>query len=255
MIRILVGSFASILFLCVQAGATGVPLNVGTYNFTLDGGGGGSQATLGGVPVEIYCDDFLNEIFVPSSNSANVTQLTSSNLSATRFGEVDDWTTISLTGGTLAELGILNTSSATLRYDMVAYLVSLYNVPQNSNSSVHTANNQIQEAIWTLMDPDSYPLPKPLNPDSLDPSTYLEKAADWYLGGGATASFLSAFEVVSDVNMQAPGVGGGVGVGGFQEQIVMTPEPRGVVLLLLGVLAVCGTLMRRARRPATSPQA
>jgi hypothetical protein len=245
MIKTLAGTFASLFFLCLQASASGVPLNVGTYNFPLDGGGGGSQATLGGVPVEIYCDDFLNEIFVPSSNTANVTDLDSSTLSNTRFGDVTSWTTISLTGGTALELSTLNNATAAARYDMAAYLISLYNVPQNSNSSVHTANNEIQEAIWTLMDPASYPLPKPLNPDSLDPSTDLEKAADWYNGGGATTAFLSRFEVVSDVNMTVPSVG--VGVGGFQEQIVMTPEPRGVALLLLALLGVCGIMARRDR--------
>lgn len=223
-----------------------MPLHVGTYNFQLAGGGGGSQATLGGVPVEIYCDDFLNEIYVPSDNTANVTDLTSSNLSETRFGDVASWTTISLTGGTATELNTLNTATAAARYDMVAYLISQYNVAQNSNSTVNTANNSIQEAIWTLMDPASYPLPKPLNPETLDPSAYLEQAADWYNGGGATTSFLSKFEVVSDVNMVVPSVG--VGVGGFQEQIVMTPEPRGVALILLAVLGVC-VLVRR-HRPA-----
>lgn len=253
MIKTLAGSLASIFFLCLQANASGVSLDVGTYNFPLAGGGGGSQATLGGVPVEIFCDDFLNEIYVPSDNTANVTDLTSSTLDQTRFGEVTSWTAISLTGGTSTEQNTLNNATAAQRYDMVAYLISLYNIAQNSNSSVNLANNEIQESIWTLMDPMNYSTPKPLNPVPLTASQfdpYLEQAADWLSGGGATTSFLSNFEVVSDTAM-TPGTSadGYVGVGGFQEQIVMTPEPRGVALMLLGLLGVCGILARR-RRPA-----
>ena len=50
-----------------------MPLDTISYNFELAGGGGGATATLNGVPVEIFCDDFANEINVPSDNSADVT--------------------------------------------------------------------------------------------------------------------------------------------------------------------------------------
>jgi hypothetical protein len=39
---------------------------------------------------------------------------------------------------------------------------------------------------------------------------------------------------------------GYVGVGGFQEQIVMTPEPRGGIWMLFGLLGVGAFLLRRA---------
>jgi hypothetical protein len=240
------------LILAGGASAAGVPLHTVNYNFQLSGGGGGAQATLGGVPVEIFCDDFANEIFVPSDNMANVTTLGSgADLSKTRFGNVasNTWTAIALTGGGPAssDQTFFNTgggSAAAARYDMVAYLVSLYNVALGGN----TANNQIQEAIWTLMDPTAEGAA--IDPSGVDPTSFLEQAAAWYMGGNAVDSFLSKFQVVSDVNMNVPRVG--VGVGGFQEQIVMTPEPRGGVWMLLGLLGVGALLWQRSRRSPAS---
>jgi len=236
-------------FLTFNAGAAGVPFDTISYNFPLAGGGGGSQATLNGTLVEAFCDDFANEIWVPSNNTANVTQLgTGVSLSNTRFGSVSSWAGI--TGTT--DDSFFNTglgSAAAARYDMVAWLVSQYNLPLGNN----TSNNQIQEAIWTLMDPAAYATDTPPQP-LIDPSgvgvpiTDLENAANWYLGGGATNSFLSNFEVVSDTTMTAGNSANGyVGVGGFQEQIVMTPEPRGGIWMLVGLLGVGAMLLRRTR--------
>ena len=75
----------------------------------------------------------------------------------------------------------------------------------------------------------------------------LEQAAGWYLGGGATDSFLSQFEVVSDSNMSVPLVG--VGTGGFQEQIVFTPtpEPRGSIWMLIGLFGAAGFVFQKVR--------
>jgi hypothetical protein len=253
-INLIFGTVLGFFVLNFSAGASSVPLVVGTYNFQLDGGGGGAQATLNGLPVEIFCDDFANEIYVPSANSANVTTLGSSvNLDETRFGGVSSWTTIDLAGNSTDQnfLNGAGGSAASARYAMVAYLVSLYSLAGENSES----NNQIQEAIWTLMDPAAYGAGTPL----IDPSGFgqptadLAAAANWYLGGGATNSFLSEFEVVSDANM-TPGnsANGGVGVGGFQEQIVMdpvaAPEPRGSIWMLIGLLGVGGFLLQRARR-------
>ena len=243
---ILTTVFAIILMTC-SASAAGVPLNVRLITFSWRAGGGGAQATLNGVPVEIFCDDFANEIFVPSSNMANVTTLGSgADLSKTRFGNVasNTWTAITLSGGgpASADQTFFNTgtgSAAAARYDMAAFLVSLYNLPQGGS----TANNQIQEAIWTLMDPTAEGAA--IDPSGVDPTNYLEQAATWYMGGNAVDSFLSKFEVVSDVNMIVPRVG--VGVGGFQEQIVMTPEPRGGLWMLIGLFGMAGCVFRRVR--------
>jgi hypothetical protein len=261
-IKHILGTVLGFFLLTFSASASPLPLVVGTYNFPLDGGGGGAEATLNGVPVQIFCDDFNNVIYVPSTDSANVTQLGSSaNLDETRFGEVSSWTAIDLTSGATASTDITffagAGSAASARYDMVAYLVSLYNIPQNGNSTVNAANNQIQEAIWTLMDPASYGSGALIDPSGFGvPTADLEAAANWYLGGGATNTFLSQFEVVSDATMTAgTSADGYVGVGGFQEQIVFTPtpEPRGSIWMLIGMFGVGGFLLQRARGKKLAP--
>ena len=247
--------------LCITFGASANPvpliLSPSSYNFQLAGGGGGASATLNGAPVEIYCDNFFNEIYVPSNNSANVTTLgTGADLSDTRFGEVAPgatssgvWTSITLSDGNTTldnqDDTFFNTgdgSSSLARYEMVAYLVSLYNQSLGDN----TSNNQIQEAIWTLMDPTAQGAV--IDPSGVNPTGYLEQAVTWYTSMNANPSalnsFLSHFEVVSDPSMT---FSRGLGIGGFQEQIVMTPEPRGVAWMLLFLMVGGFLVVRRCQ--------
>ena len=256
------GAGLALLFtaLGAHAGTVSLVLSPSSYNFQLAGGGGGASALLNGAPVEIFCDNFADEIYVPSNNQANVTMLgTGANLGDTRFGSVapTGWTTITLNDGNTAldnaDEAFFNDpngstpeagSTALARYEMAAYLVSLYNVSQGST----TANNEIQEAIWTILDPAAQgPV---IDPSGVNPDSYLENAVNWYnnMSGNQTAlnTFLSKFEIVSDPSMT--GLGNGVGVGGFQEQIVMTPEPRGGIWILLGFLAAGFLVVRRNRR-------
>jgi hypothetical protein len=244
----------AILFMALGAMAGTVPLIPGTYNFPLAGGGGGASATLNGAAVEIFCDDFANEIYLGSNNNANVTTLgTGANLGNTRFGGVlsNGWTAIAINDGNTSldstDNAFFNTgngTSALARYEMVAYLVSLYNVSMGGN----TSNNQIQEAIWTIMDPKAEGAA--IDPSGVNPAGSLEQAVTWYNtmntpgNLGALNSFLSQFEVVSAANMN---FSNGLGIGGFQEQIVMTPEPRGAIWMLLGLLAGGFVVMKRRR--------
>jgi hypothetical protein len=246
-----------LLFTAVSASAGTVPLDVTSYNFVLAGGGGGSAATLNGVSVEIFCDDFANDLDAPSTHTGNVTDLsTSPDLSLTRFGGVasNAWTTITLNDGASVDAqdnSFFNTGNGTAalaRYEMAAYLVSLYKVVNGATAS----NNEIQEAIWTIMDPKAEGAV--IDPSGLSPDSYLEQAASWYMGmntpGNLSAlnSFLSQFEIVTSPKVIFVN---GLGTGGYQEQIVMdpvvTPEPRGTALLLLSLLVVGFLGMRRIR--------
>jgi hypothetical protein len=65
---------------------------------------------------------------------------------------------------------------------------------------------------------------------------------------GANTAFLSHFEIVSDASMLSGTLASGwVGIGGFQEPIVITPEPRAVAGMLAGILVI-GMLVLRRRR-------
>ena len=248
------------LILTVTAAASPVTLQVTSYNFPLDQGGGGATAILNGAHVEIFCDDFAHNLAIPSTHSANVTTMgTNADLSLTRFGGVTSWTAIALAGNdstTLADQNYLNsgagdTSSA--RYAMAAYLVSFYSIPGGSN----TANNTLQEAIWTLLDPNAEGTVP--NPNHRQVTDDLKAAVAWYEGlntpGNLSAlnAFLSRFEIVSDATMTFDS---GLGHRGFQEQIVMTPtpEPAESALMLAGLLLLGGALRRKytARAAFTS---
>lgn len=246
------GAGFGLLLFVSGASASSVPLDVSNnYIFPLAGGGGGAMATLNGVSVEIFCDDFANSINFGSDYLADVTTLgTTANLSETRFGEVTSWETIGLnTGNTTLDNNddtFFNSgagSSALARYEMVAYLVSQYNTSLGDN----TSNNQIQEAIWTLMDPTSEG--QAINPDWVNASSYLEQAENWYTTMNESPAllntFLSRVEVVSPTSM--------TGHGTFQEQIVITPtpEPRGTVWMLLSLLGI-GLLVLRRRTAVES---
>jgi hypothetical protein len=269
--------FATSLTLFVlinSASAAGVPFDTLNYNFQLAGGGGATEATLNGVAVDAFGDDFEDKISSPSDYSADVTQLSSTvNLDETRFGEVSSWSTISLSGRpktTAPDRSFLNSgagSTASARYDMAAYLVSLYSVGQGNNAS----NNEIQEAIWTLLDPKADSAAP--NPDHVDPTNDLEQAVTWYESMNTAGnrselnSFLTGFEVVSPTNMKFKR---GLGIGGFQEDIVEisdpatgpnpdviglsrqivvcpTPEPRSGSWILASLLGVAALLLPRIR--------
>jgi hypothetical protein len=271
------GAASALLFTTVGAIAGTVPLDVSTnYDFQLAGGGGGAVATLNGTTVQIYCDNFANEITLGDDYTANVTPLsTSANLSETRFGGVTEgasttagtagWEPIILSDGNTSldtsDDAFFNTGSglsSLARYEMAAYLVSQYDLANNT-TPIQNANNEIQEAIWTLMDPTSDgPV---VDPSGLNPDSYLEQAAGWYVGintpGNISALnvFLAHFEVVSDANMTFPS--SGAALNGFQEQIVdlnpvppptPTPEPRAVIWMLGVLFAIGICLVKRNRQ-------
>ena len=274
---LIAGTTITLFVLINGASATGVPFDTLTYNFQLAASGGGSEATLNGVDVQIFGDDFADKISSPNDYSANVTDLsTNANLDETRFGEVSSWSTINLSGrpkNTSADKAFLNRgagSTALARYEMAAYLVSLYSVGKGNNA----ANNTIQEAIWTLMDPSAGHAPP--NPNHVDPTSDLEQAVTWYetmnTAGNRSDlnSFLAGFEIVSPTNMKLKR---GLETGGFQEDIVTipaapnvvtntvglarqivvcpTPEPRSVSWILAGLLGAAAFLLPKVRKVAT----
>jgi len=237
-----------VLSFCAAASAGPVThvLDTNSYNFQLNGGGGGAQATLDkSQTIEIFCVDFANDIYVPAQNySAYLTTITSgSNLSYTRFGSVlpGDFTNVNL-GADTTDASTINTASDLGRYQMAAYLVSQYNIPGGNNA----ANNGIQQAIWDVLDPNTFSQVYNTSTDNA-----IEGAAKWYSsmggnsGSAALDTFLANYRIVSSTSMSACPSGTGLLCGGFQEQITVVPEPRHVALMLMGLLLVGSTVFRK----------
>jgi hypothetical protein len=245
----------------VQAGPVTYTLDTTGYNFQLDGGGGGAQATLNGTQnIEIYCVDYANFIYVPwSGYEADITTLTSgSNLSDTRFGSVSSWTTIT-NQNSLTMASEINTATDLGRYQMAAYLVSQYNMADGTSKAFNvggnsTTNDGIQQAIWDILDPAGESFGQIGTLAGTDSA--LEAAASWYsstggnTGSAARDSFLANFRIVSDATM---GSCGNALVGcGFQEQITVVPEPRHLALMLVGLLILGSAVYRRFARESRS---
>lgn len=256
----ILGAGVAILLAASLASANSVQLDVpldvsANYNFPLAQGGGGVAVTLNGTSAESLCIDYFDNLNLSTDYTANVTALsTSANLSETRFGGVSGsaWTQFTTLGAT--DDAFFNSgagSTALARYIMAAYLESLYNQSAGGN----TANNDIQDAIWTVLDPvadvTAYGA---VSDPGYDGTSYIEQAATWYMSmsnpenQAALNAFLAHFEIVSDATMT---FSGGLGYGGFQEQIVdppsPVPEPRDAGIILLGLLAIGAVVLRRSR--------
>jgi hypothetical protein len=256
--------------LCIPVISFGAPgtLNTISYNFQVAGGGGGSSATFTQgaqtIPIEIFCADFANEIFVPHTGySAILTSLTTTSATqdistvfdsaATRDGVVTSWATLT-NGGTFssADASFINAASALERYQMAAYLVSTYQTGAGFVNTNTSYNAGVQQAIWEILDPSAV-TGVPAIAAATDLDNALHSAANWLsplVSSGASGiislnTFLANYRVVSDAlnmssaNCSVPSNIYKTGLcGGFQEQLTVVPEPRHVALVLFGLLSV-----------------
>ncbi len=232
--------FLVLSFLAVHAVATTVPFDTSTEVFQLGDGGGGFAATLNGQSVETFCVDFANQLWYPYDYQANLTPIQStSDLSNTRFGAVTSWSDPWSNSASFATT--LDAAGALGRYQMAAFLLMEYQMP--NTPTVDASNEGIQQAIWDLLDPTG----AATLPNIGDATAGLGMAATWYSSttSGQKDALLANFDIVSGPGMYTCPGGSGALCGGFQEQIVdplglpQVPEPRGQVLMMMGLLAVC----------------
>lgn len=253
----LCGAILTILFIAIKANANPSTLYTLSNNFPLDSGGGGDAALLNNVSIEMFCDDFAHNIYVPYGPPVypgyvvNVSNLSSgSNLSLTRFGGVTSWTSVNIAGDA-TDSNTINNANALGRYQMVAYLITQYHLSDTPTNDPY--NDGIQEAIWTIMDPTigDPTVNAPVLPNIGNPTSALEQAAQWYTNPNSNKSFLSDFQIISQASMYNC-VAGGEMCSGFQEQLYdplpmpTVPEPRGLSLVILGLLSLCAFKYQRS---------
>lgn len=198
-----------------------------TASMTLTGvGSNGAQdgiyigpyvATINGVSTPVICDDFADDSYINESWTANVT--TPSNLAGTKWGGL---------------------SNASTLYDEAAWLT--LQLLGTSNKSTAAA---IQYAIWDLFDPTDVK-----SWLSTDP-TFYSTVLSWVATAGS-AQPLSAAQL-ADFLIYTPNTSYPITCNGGtcantppQEFIVYTPEPSTLLLLGVGLGALC-FLKRRER--------
>jgi PEP-CTERM motif-containing protein len=167
--------------------------------------------------VTLFCDDFNNEVTWNQTWQANVTPLSSGDLSNTRYGNSHD---VALLIGTNPYYA---TYSPAQLYAQAAWLTSQFGQYLFADPGQVIA---LQYAIWDLFDTNA--------PSNSAAQSWILSAQQNY--GSAN---LYNFEVVTNVGPLCL-------TGQVQEFIVQTPEPATFALLGVGLLAI---LVLGRRRP------
>jgi hypothetical protein len=229
-----------LLWLTFSALAFGDTLTItGQPNSVEDGGQ--FTATLGSNPTQqiyVYCVDDLNFVNVPNpafavnvTDLANITEV----FDNTRYGQTPTASFSTPTSPT-------SIGTAQDRYAMAAWLITQYNFA----SGVTTADDQIQNAIWTLLDATGATYTS-----NGGVGAYITQAESW-IGAEITAGTLTAFEntvvIYSDTNIA--GESDPARYTGTRQEMIgfnsSTPEPATVAMLGLGLVAI-GMFRKRVK--------
>jgi PEP-CTERM motif-containing protein len=238
-----------LLWLSFSAASAGTLLNITGHTENVENGGQFS-AFLGMTDTQnlnVYCVDDLNFIGVPSTTTVNVTDLANST-------EVYNFTRYGQTAATAAQItpafpDAFSTNTVVIpaaigtaqdRYAMAAWLITQFKF----SSGVTTADDQIQNAIWTLLDATGATY---TNNGGI--GTFIAQAEAWINAQSPAA--LTAFEntvvIYSDVKLASESDPARYS-GTAQEMIgfTTTPEPATFAMLGIGLMTV-GLVRKRIK--------
>lgn len=237
-----------LLWLAFSATAAfGSTLYITSFTKNIDDGGQ-FLANLGN-PAQsfyVYCVDFQNEeanteqvnISTPNTSTPDVAS-NFDGLANTRYGAVP--TALFTYDGTGP-----NALNSAQRYVMAAWLITQYSFP---GGTVTTADDEIQNAIWTLLNTSGSTSGFPFG-DSLGTGTYLTQAYTFLTTTpmGALLQFESQIEIFTSTNTVTYSGVGWSPVSGNQEMITVntTPEPATLAMMGAGLLAL-GLIRKRIK--------
>lgn len=233
-----------LLWLTFSGAAFSTTLYVTSYTEDVDDGGQ-FLANLGN-PAQsfyVYCADFQNEvsgdamvnISTPNTSTAD-TGPNYDGLALTRYGAVP--TALFTYDGTGA--GALNSAE---RYVIAAWLTTQYNF----GSGVTTADKEIQNAIWTLLNTTGSTSGFPFG-DAAGTGTFLTQGINFFNNTPNTAllQFESEIEIFTSTNTVTYSGEGWSPISGTQEMITVntTPEPATLAMMGAGLMAL-GLIRKR----------
>jgi hypothetical protein len=230
-----------LLWLTFSAAAFGSTLYITSYTEDVDDGGQ-FLANLGNSAQSfyVYCVDFQNELGSPTpvdiSTPNTSTPDVSPNfdgLALTRYGAVPTSVfTYDSTGP--------NAINSAERYVLAGWLTTQYNF----SSGVTTADDEIQNAIWTLLNTTGSTSGFPFG-DGAGTGTYLQQALNFF-NTTPTAQLLqfeSEIQVFTSTNTVTYNGSNWSPISGTQEMIAVipnssTPEPATLAMMGVGLLAL-----------------